>query len=275
MDYPNKLVLRRVEPRRWRGLGVAGLAGLVAAWPAAGADMGQAAPLVLADAGAAMEGGEAGEAGLAAAAESEDGYLLQLALMAAHLRVGAAIDATGDRAAALEHVANPHHVFYEDLGAEMAAAGDAGFDAELAQALAMMGSGVPPEDVAPLFAVMQERLRAAAAEKSAGARLDVAMQLLRTAASEYDFAVKDGALEDLEEYQDALGFTQTARDIVAGVAASDDPVVHKAGETARAAIAATDPAFGDIVPEEGALDGDGSLLMGAAARVELAALALQ
>jgi hypothetical protein len=87
--------------------------------------------------------------------------------------------------------------------------------------------------------------------------------------------VKDGALVDLEEYQDALVFTQTARDIMAGVAASDDPVVHKAGETVRAAVAATDPAFGDIVPEEGALEGEGSLLMGAAARVELAALALQ
>jgi hypothetical protein len=39
----------------------------------------------------------------------------------------------------------------------------------------MMGSGVPSEDVVPWFAVMQERLRAAAVEKSAGARLGVAM----------------------------------------------------------------------------------------------------
>ena len=79
----------------------------------------------------------------------------------------------------------------------------------------------------------------------------------------------------LAEYQDALSFVETARDIAAGVAASDDPAVRKAGERALAAIAATDPAFDGIVPTDDALSGDASLFLGAAARVEIAALALQ
>lgn len=270
--------LRRAVPRRWSSLGAATLAGLVVVVPVAGADtapVGAAAAPVQADAGAAGEGGEAGEAGLAAAAEAEDGYLLQLALMAAHLRVGAEIDAAGGRKAALEHVSNPHHVFYDDLEAEMAEAGDPGIAVDLAQALVMMERDAPAADVAPLFEVMQERLRLAAGGMPPAARLDVAMQLLRTAANEYDFAVTDGTLDDLEEYQDALGFAETARDIAAGVASSDDPVVANAGAKALAAIAATDLAFAGVVPGEGALAGDGSLLMGAAARVELAALALR
>ena len=262
---------RRANPRRWSQLGAAALGGLVATSPMAFADVAPGAAGV----SVAAEGGEAGEAGLAVAASDRNAYPLRLALMDAHLRVGAAIYEAGAREAASEHVANPHHVFYDDLEADMAAEGDAGFAEALARAMEMMAADAPSAEIAQFFEAMRARLREAAADTPPLARLEVAMELLRTAAAEYDFAVKDGALEDLEEYQDALGFVETAREIASGVAASDDPVTRKAGEKAVAAIAASVPAFDGIVPGAGALAGDGSLLMGAAARVELAALALR
>lgn len=262
---------RRADPRRWSTLGAAALGGPVGTSPMALAESASGAVEV----SVVAEGGEAGEAGLASAASEQNAYPLRLALMDARLRVGAAIYEAGAREAALEHVANPHHVFFDDLESDMAAEGDAGFAEELARAMELMAADAPSAEIAPVFGAMRARLGEAAAGTPPLARLEVAMELLRTATAEYDFAVKDGALEDLEEYQDALGFVETARDLAAGDAASDDPVTRKAGEKAFAAIEATGPAFDGIVPGADALAGEGSLMMGAAARVELAALALR
>ena len=270
MANPSKSAPRRTDPHRWTSLGAAALSGLIVAAPIAFAQ-----DVAMADRGAvAAEGGEAGEAGLAAA-EEENGYPLRLSLMAAHLRVAEAVYAAGDREAALAHVPNPHHVFFEDLELEMAGAGDAGFADELARTMDLMAADAPAAEIAPGFEKMQARLREAAARTPPLARLEIAMDLLRTAADEYGCAVKGGAVEDLVEYQDALGFAQAARDIAADLAASDDPAVRKAGEKALAAIAMTDPAFDGIVPTADALSGDASLFLAAAARVEIAALALK
>lgn len=145
------------------------------------------------------EGGEAGEAGLAAAASERNAYPLRLALMDALQRVGAAIFEAGAREAALEHVSNPHHVIFNDLEADMAAEVDAGFAKDLAQALELMAADTPSAEIAPVFEAMQARLREAAADTAPLARLEVAMEPVRTSAAEYDLAVKDGSLEDLEE----------------------------------------------------------------------------
>ena len=271
MAIPSKSAPRRTDPHRWTSLGAAALSGLIVAAP-----MAFAQDVAMADRGAvAAEGGEAGEAGLVTAAEEDNGYPLRLSLMAAHLRVGEAVYAAGDREAALAHVPNPHHVFFEDLELEMAGSGDAGFADELARTMDLMAAGVPAAEIAPGFEKMQARLREAAARTPPLARLEIATDLLRTAADKYGSAVKCGVLEDLPEYQDALGFAQAAREIAAGVAGSDDPAVGKAGEKALAAIAATDPAFDGIFPTADALSGDASLFLGAAARVEIAALALK
>ena len=97
------------------------------------------------------------------------------------------------------------------------------------------------------------------------------MQLVRIAAEEYDIGVVDGEIANLHEYQDAWGFVQVARDELRQVAEGDDPKAAAAAEEMLAELEAAGPLFPAIVPE-GPMTADSSLLWGAAARMELAAL---
>ncbi|MGB0514433.1 MAG: hypothetical protein ACPGJE_06305, partial [Wenzhouxiangellaceae bacterium] len=97
-------------------------------------------------------------------------------------------------------------------------------------------------------------------------------RMTRTAAEEYAIGVIDGRLDNAHEYQDAWGFVQVARlrlDAMSGA----DGEESRAIERASTALAGLDRLWPGLAPE-GGIDGDASLLHGAAARIELAARSL-
>jgi hypothetical protein len=98
--------------------------------------------------------------------------------------------------------------------------------------------------------------------------------LTRIAADEYDVAVADdGSIENLHEYQDSSGFLRPVETEAGQLAESDDPEVAEAAEKILEQVRATGAAYGDLaganVPSP-----EPSVLYGAAARMELAALAV-
>ena len=79
----------------------------------------------------------------------------------------------------------------------------------------------------------------------------------------------DGQVTELPEYLDAWGFVQVAKDQGARLADAS----RAAADAIAAALAPADALFPDLVPD-GKVSGDPSVLLGAAARIEIAGLGL-
>lgn len=286
---------RRVVARRWTTLGAGVATAAVLTAPAAAGGPADAAVQKAAqplgamhvaqnatneggeggEGTAATEGGEGGEGGErgAVAGNPEADYLAALGLIEGHLRAALALTEAEQQEMARTHAKHPGDEIYGDLRPGLDAHGAAPFDAELETLADALGSGAPLAEVRAAHAVVVERI-AEAREHAAGgasARLDAAVQLARIAAEEYQIGVQDGEIANLHEYQDAWGFLQIARDELGQVADGGDQAAAYAAEQMLTQLGTTDPLFPAIVPE-GRIEADPSLLWGAAARMEIAAL---
>lgn len=256
--------VRVVIPRRTMLAG--GLAVLAAA-PALAQTHGQAH-------GAAAGGGE-GEGGEGAALAEGDAavaLLTALGLVEGHLRAGAALYAAGESNLAVTHMKHPGDEIYADLVPMLEAAGAEGFAPELEALAAAVEGRADPAAVAEAESAVMARIEAA--RQAAGAtpyqQARAIEALMRTAAEEYAIGIVDGAVANLHEYQDAWGFVQVAKDQVAKLAGTSP----EAAAAMEEALAPTDAIFPGLVPE-GAVEGDAAVLLGAAARIELAGLQLR
>jgi hypothetical protein len=98
--------------------------------------------------------------------------------------------------------------------------------------------------------------------------------LTRIAAAEYDVAIADdGSVGNLHEYQDSWGFLRTVEAEAERLATSDDAAVAEAGTRILEQVRVTDAAFGDLAGAS-IPSADPSILFGAAARMDLAAMAV-
>jgi hypothetical protein len=95
-------------------------------------------------------------------------------------------------------------------------------------------------------------------------------RLVRTAADEYAEGVEGGRVTNPHEYQDARGFVWTAQEAVARLGKAGTANAEALAKIERE-LQALEPAWPDIVPPE-TVTTDASLLYGAAARIEIAAL---
>ena len=127
-----------------------------------------------------------------------------------------------------------------------------------------------------------ERLTAAIAqaEQALGKRplaaataVAVIINLLREAAAEYDEAFIDGKLSNAHEYQDAYGFTQIALAWAQDLAKRDDPQIRDVAQRSIAELADLDAMWPALMPPN-QVKTKAAQLLGAAARVEIAALDL-
>ncbi len=241
----------------------------------AGHDMGVHAgagkPVLLAQGG---EGGEGGEGRVPAGGSG--GYLVSLGLIEGHLRAGMAVAAAGgDTANAWTHMRHPEVEIYPDLAPELEARGAAGFEPELEALAATTERGGAEAALDAGFAAVLGRLEAARAAEAGGAaaRLKALPDLVRVAATEYGNGIVDGEIVDLHEYQDAWGFVQAALAELDRLAASPDAGIAAAAVEMRAALVPGEAVFAGVLPE-GPVEGDSSLLWGAAARMELVAARL-
>lgn len=220
----------------------------------------------------AGEGGEGGEGVVSAEAIASDAaYLGQLAFIRGHLNVGVDLYRQGEQEASATHMKHPGDELYADLLPAMEARKASGF-AEQLEALALaVTERRSLADVEAAYAALQEAITAAenaATAVNAEVLGDVILNLVRTAAAEYDIAVGEGgALENEHEYQDALGFVRVATQLLERL---DGMTENK---TAVAAIRAQLDLITPIWPGLKAparLETPPSVIYGAAGRIEFA-----
>ncbi len=237
-------------------------------------DQKEPAYLVIAEGG---EGGEGGEGKAGSLATGNVAYLSQLELIRGHLLVGVALYQEGHQDAAKTHMKHPSAELYASLVPVLEQRSAPDFSKELEALASAVEQGADEDEV---NAAYQDVLRAidAAAEKASSVSLadglQVILQLVRTAAEEYAIGVKDGKLVEPHEYQDAYGFVQAARQMLDGLdPTGQDKAAEAIAETERQLIS-LDAAWPELMPS-GDIATEPSLLYGAAARIEIAALSVK
>lgn len=227
------------------------------------------APTSTAEGGEGGEGGEAGASPDANVAEDNVLYRTYLALMRGHLHVGLQLYRDGAQEAAATHMKHPKDELYMQLLPGVEARGAAGFADELSALTETVESGQPVADADTAY---QDVLTAITKAEAAAAQADteelgqVMLQLVKTAAEEYDIAIDNGQLVNAHEYQDAMGFVKIAGDLNKQLQA--DGANADLVQLIEEQLAVMQPAWPTLIPPE-QLDTDASLLYGAAARIEL------
>jgi hypothetical protein len=169
------------------------------------------------------------------------------------------------------HVKHPEDEIYADLRPELDERGLEQFDTELQHLAHALMSDASDDTVQEAYDEVLHEIAELRDHASAGDRLRGIVGMVRTAAEEYGVGVKDGAVVNAHEYQDAWGFLQAARDEAEKIAESGDEQAAAAAREIIAQLDTTAPLFAGIVPPE-RIDADASVLWGAAARMEIAAL---
>lgn len=265
--------VRLVSARKWSavtagvavGLGLAGVANAQQAiWTG---------PEKIWLAQASTEGGEGGEGGGAVAPVSEGlAVLVALAKLDAHLLTAFDLAAAGQAEDAEKQAEVSVDEIYPSIEGALAAAKAPGFEAELVAVEKAFEPGVAA-DVAKAayteFQAAQEAARVVLAP-SAKDELAAVLALVRESAEDFEVGVKDGAVVELGEYQDARAYLLAARSILTRLSGAADAAVAGAAEKSAAAVDEVIAALPEVVPA-GAVKADAGLILGAAARVELAA----
>lgn len=235
------------------------------------------------EAGESAEAGEAGEKSEASAGEAGEsghgggdddaGYLMQLGLIRGHIDVGVALYEAGQRDAAITHMKHPGDEIYADLVPLLEAEGAEGFDDELANLADAVEGDLGMEAVRSAHVALSDAIDAAEAFEtpSAGEMAGVILELVRTSAMEYDAAIENEAIISAHEYQDALGFYRVASAWLGRLRQSNaDPSVCDEIGRQLNLMGAAWPTI--MAPDRPVVEP--SVLFGAAARIEIAALSL-
>ncbi|MDT8429701.1 MAG: hypothetical protein RQ757_13170 [Pseudomonadales bacterium] len=263
MESKNKL---------WLGLGVVCIAGVTLSACSDSARNQELNP----ESTASAEGGEGGEGATTEDSIASDAvYLGQLAFIRGHLNVGVDLYRQGQQEAAATHMKHPENEIYTALLPAMEARNAPGFGEEL-QALALAVEQQQELTVvenahAQLLSAV-DKAEQAVSEQDAALIGAVIVDLVKTAAAEYDIAAgEDLALENAHEYQDALGFVRIAQqqlDKLAGMTEEQAAIV-----SIREQLELISPAWTGLQPPA-QLSMEPSVLYGAASRIEIASLAL-
>lgn len=287
---------RPAQPRRWTTLALTSATlGLTAASPLFGGGITlphppapQTLPLTLAQesgeggeaasetqaeaeggAAAVSEGGEGGEAGATAELPADVGYLTELALVEGHLRAAALLYSKGQTDDAIGLSYHPEAEMMDAVRDHLAEHGAADITPAMVAFSEAMEQGADQATVQARLADVQAAIAAAAAVEAdeLPTRFAALTALTKAAAHEYSESIEGGAVSDVMAWHEAWAFLQVARDLATALTATS------AAAPATKILAALDtaaPAFGDLAAAT-PLAGDPAILLGIAARVELAA----
>lgn len=205
-------------------------------------------------------------------------YLTQLSLMRGHLYVGYELYKAGHIEHAKTHMKHPESELYAKIAPAFATRNTIGFADELSALSAAVDQELSTSQVEDAYYSLSLAISKSenAVEKTIFApaqRLKLVVELLRIAGEEYAIAVVDGQLQNAHEYQDALGFTAISRAITHAISSNQEAEL-KAKESALTILYGLQPLWPTLVPPE-SLTADASALYGAAARIELLALAIE
>ncbi len=210
-------------------------------------------------------------------------FLRDLGFMTGHMRAGMALFQDGDVKAARTHMGHPIKEKFGAVDERLEDIGKADLRADIEALAAATEEGTDPARVRDLFDTVIDKVgsaRTAALDEtasgtaSARTRLLSLAELTRIAAEEYAVGVKGGRIANLHEYQDSWGFLRTVEAEAAELAQDGNAEVAKAATRIAALVSELDAAYGDL-QGRGDMTMDASLLHGAAARMELAALAVR
>lgn len=275
---------RAAQPRLWASLVIAGSSvaaatnGVAGHWDAVetgGAEKVWLAQAETGEAGesgegevtfVAAEGGEGGEGGAPATASPGTALLIELGKLEAHLLAAARLYDAGSVNDAMVLAAHPEAEFLPELRRKLAERGIA----DVTPAADALGEAVAEGseiDAALDAAVGAIRGATDAADVGTRERYDAIVQLVRDAAGEYGHAVDNGEVVDPVALEEARGFLGAASALVDTEA--DGEVGRKTEKllTGARVVFPDKPGGTDFQP-------DASILWGAAARVEIAALRL-
>lgn len=236
-------------------------AGDVAAQSAGGSAPAAASP------GPAAGGEGEGEGASTADPVSDDvEYLHQLGQTRGHLIAFTALHRLGAHEMSMTHAKHPESELYAGLVPAFAARGKPGFAEELAALADAVEKG---ESVDAAYLDVTKAVSDNEPDVDFATRLMAIATLSRTAGVEFAIGVADGgAVVNAHEYQDAYGFLTAAREMLASTDAAD------AQETQALALAdeQLELALGEFdALTANRVDGDASVIHGAAARIEIEA----
>ena len=169
------------------------------------------------------EGGEGGEGG--AVSENPDvNYMTALGLMKGHLIVAQELMEAGKSEEAVPHIEHPVEELYSEIETELPARNVEDFRPTLNE-LTDLAKTVPDSpEVKTLFteslASIDEAIAAVpeAQRQSPDVVMEVIVQMLQTAAAEYEAAIANNQFVEIVEYQDSRGFVIYGEELYQNVA---------------------------------------------------------
>lgn len=218
------------------------------------------------------EGGEGGEGASTEDAISSDAvYLAQLSFIRGHLYVGVNLYREGDFEASATHMKHPGDELYAALLPAIEIRDGKDFSEQLESLADAVIERRPAADVEAAYAALLVAIgeaENAVQDLSARTLGEVIVDLVRTAAAEYDIAVNDeGMLVEAHEYQDSLGFVRTAKEKFALLETmSDNDAALMAINVQLEMLLPIWPSL--QAPEK--LSTEPSVIYGAASRIEIA-----
>ena len=270
---------RPVTPIRWKTLVAAGAAAGFGQAAALQADQtrNQDAPQAqvwLAQ--ASSEAGEGGESGTTSEATPDAAFLTRIALVEGHLIGASALYARGLKEQGSALAGHPEAELMDDVRESLKARGATDFSDQLDAVGEAMYDNATQAEVDATMSALRDAIDAAetAGNIPVSAYFDTVLALTKAAAYEFAEATEPAVVEDMFAYHEAYGFVLAADRLAETLANSDDPAVAKAGARAHVALTTALAEFGDMATEN-PHKGDASVVYGAAARVELAALAVK
>ncbi|MFO1187334.1 MAG: hypothetical protein U1E87_07720 [Alphaproteobacteria bacterium] len=209
-------------------------------------------------------------------------YLTQLSLVRGHLLVGMGLYRQGAIDASSGHFSHPEIEIYPQLVPVLVARGAKPFKAELDALAAAVAEAAPKGEIEAAYGRVLAAIDAAEHANTGTALsepksvLALIEKIVRVAGTEYGNAVRDGRVVLPVEYQDAFGFTEVAKARLQAISGKDQSASVKAvvAQVSKqlAGLDAAWPGRKLIPPEK--VSATGALFHGAAARIEIAALAL-
>ena len=157
---------------------------------------------------------------------TDNEYLTNLNLMKGHLWVGIELYKAKHIENAKRHMKHPKSELYGDIIPTFEAKGTAGFAAEL-EGLALSveneeSISTIENNYQNLFdAIDNNQQFVADVNKSIDGKITLVVSLLEIAAEEYAVGIIEGEVKNKFEYQDALGFTEVAKNILKNIQTDD------------------------------------------------------
>ena len=224
-----------------------------------------------------MAAGEGEGVAEAVSLDSDDiAYLTQIGLMRGHLWVGHQLYLNELPALSATHMKHPKAELYSTLVHAFAQRGVDGFAPALSRLSELVSNRQSTDVVQEAYDALQERIRQSengADVHSAKVIGMVIVGLLRTAGEEYAVGVVDGEINNVHEYQDALGFTQIARQWASSSVFAADAEAVAAAAFIQSTLDSLLVLWPELAPD-GGVSFSAAQIYGAAAQIELRVLGL-